>query len=192
LIGGGEIPKQQIHRQQYIYGFPATGKYKNNQSIRTACMFEVIGRTTINPFLFYTGKIAGYLTWLFGLYHSIFIRTNGPMLFDIIAGVFFAFGASFTLISMLNLGASVRLGLPTGNTAFKKSGLYSFSRNPMYVGFDLFTLSGILLLRSWQFVLLGLFSMLVYHLIIIGEERFLEERFGQEYREYKQKVRRYI
>jgi protein-S-isoprenylcysteine O-methyltransferase Ste14 len=155
-------------------------------------MFEVIGRTTIHPFLFYTGKIAGYLTWIFGLYHSIFIRTNGPMLFDIIAGVFFAFGASFTIISMLNLGASVRLGLPTGNTTFKKSGLYSFSRNPMYVGFDLLTLSGILLLRSWQFVLLGLFSILVYHLIIIGEERFLEERFEQEYREYKQKVRRYI
>jgi protein-S-isoprenylcysteine O-methyltransferase Ste14 len=38
----------------------------------------------------------------------------------------------------------------------------------------------------------GIYSIVVYHLIIIGEEKFLEKAFREAYLEYKKKVRRYI
>jgi protein-S-isoprenylcysteine O-methyltransferase Ste14 len=41
-------------------------------------------------------------------------------------------------------------------------------------------------------IILGIYSIITYHLIILGEEKFLEERFGDEYFSYKNKVRRYI
>jgi protein-S-isoprenylcysteine O-methyltransferase Ste14 len=41
-------------------------------------------------------------------------------------------------------------------------------------------------------ILPGLFSMVVYHLIVLGEEKFLAERFGDDYLKYKRSVRRYL
>jgi protein-S-isoprenylcysteine O-methyltransferase Ste14 len=101
-------------------------------------------------------------------------------------------GFFFTMISLINLGKSTRLGLPDEDTVFKDVGLYKISRNPMYVGFNLFTISSILLTANMITLLAGLFSIYSYHLIIKGEEIFLEHRFGQKYLNYKQKVRRYF
>jgi len=39
---------------------------------------------------------------------------------------------------------------------------------------------------------MGLYSMVIYHFIILGEERFLEGRFGFNYLSYKTRVRRYL
>jgi protein-S-isoprenylcysteine O-methyltransferase Ste14 len=64
--------------------------------------------------------------------------------------------------------------------------------NPMYVGFNLFTISSILLNANILVLLLSLYSIMVYHFIIKGEEAFLEKRFGDEYIKYKNKVRRYL
>ena len=62
----------------------------------------------------------------------------------------------------------------------------------MYVGFNLFSLSSILFVNNLLVLILGIYSIFAYHLIIIGEEVFLEGRFKEIYIEYKKKVRRYI
>jgi len=95
-------------------------------------------------------------------------------------------------ISLFNLGKSTRVGLPTNNTELKTSGLYKISRNPMYFGFNLLTLSSMIYTANLMVIALGLYSMLVYHLIIKAEERFLENRFGDDFINYKTKTRRYI
>jgi protein-S-isoprenylcysteine O-methyltransferase Ste14 len=41
-------------------------------------------------------------------------------------------------------------------------------------------------------LVLGAYSILVYHLIIVGEERFLAAAFGAPYAEYRGRVRRYL
>jgi len=159
---------------------------------------NLIGKTTINPILFFSGKISGYFTWFVFFMvifdHSVFKiqgATSLPFL-RYFACLVFGVGLIIVIISLFNLGSSTRLGLPSENTIFKFKGIYRFSRNPMYLGFNLFTLSAIIFALNIVILLLGVYSMIIYHFIIIGEERFLESRFGNEYLEYKKKTRRYI
>jgi protein-S-isoprenylcysteine O-methyltransferase Ste14 len=156
---------------------------------------EIIGRTPIHPVVFYSGKFAGYLTWAtLGLdYAGVhLLRGSDSVLLDRLSFVFLGVAAVFIIMSLVNLGGSTRLGLPTDATELKTGGIYRISRNPMYVGFDTLTLAAMLGLRSPIALVLGAYSVLVYQLIIIGEERFLAAAFGAPYREYSGRVRRYL
>jgi protein-S-isoprenylcysteine O-methyltransferase Ste14 len=82
--------------------------------------------------------------------------------------------------------------LPEESTELKTSGLYKFSRNPMYLGFNLITVSSVVYTLNYAILLISLYSIIIYHLIILAEEKFLEERFGEQYLEYKKKVDRYL
>lgn len=73
------------------------------------------------------------------------------------------------------------------------SGVYRFSRNPMYLSLALLLLAWGLWLGSLSaviFLIVFLFS--ITQLQIKPEEKVLEKLFGEEYRSYKQKVRRWI
>jgi protein-S-isoprenylcysteine O-methyltransferase Ste14 len=156
---------------------------------------EIIGREPIHPALFYSGKISGYVTWILlplSMLRVIRIGRNpiaGLVHFSYLVSLL---GIFLSIISILNLGASTRLGLPTERTVFKTNGLYRFSRNPMYVGFNLITISSMLFHASILVFAMGIFSICVYHLIILAEEKYMEGQFGQEYLKYKSKVRRYF
>ncbi len=156
---------------------------------------DLIGKTTIHPLFFYTGKILGYITWILFLLSmfNIFIISRQPIEFlKILSYMLFTIGLIIVVISLINLGRSTRLGLPSENTTLKINGLYRFSRNPMYLGFDLLTLASIVFIANIIIAIIGVYSIVIYHFIIIGEEKFLEKRFGSEYINYKRKVRRYI
>lgn len=73
------------------------------------------------------------------------------------------------------------------------TGFYVWSRNPMYLGM-LMMLTGWVLLLSQPLgvVILPLFVIAINRLQIIPEERALEEKFGEEYRAYKARVRRWV
>jgi protein-S-isoprenylcysteine O-methyltransferase Ste14 len=73
------------------------------------------------------------------------------------------------------------------------SGVYSFTRNPMYLGM-VFTLVGwsVFLSSPITFFSVPLFVFYINRFQIIPEERVLVLIFGDEYAEYKNKVRRWI
>jgi len=156
---------------------------------------ELIGKTTINPIIFYTGKISGYITWivLFSMLFGFNMLDNKELfLNNYIAEILLLIGLIFTVISLINLGKSTRLGLPSDDTQLKTNGLYKFSRNPMYVGFDLITIAAIIYTLHWIIIVLGVYSLITYHLIIKGEENYMITRFSDEYKKYQLKVRRYL
>jgi protein-S-isoprenylcysteine O-methyltransferase Ste14 len=73
-----------------------------------------------------------------------------------------------------------------------RRGPYAFSRNPMYLAWMLVYLGIALLLQiAWLLLLLPV-VLLWTHLVVVGEERRLEGRFGTAYRGYKRSVRRYL
>jgi len=77
--------------------------------------------------------------------------------------------------------------------ALLTEGPYRYSRNPIYVGMVL-TLVGVALLlgtRSPAF-LIPVFMWMITNQFIVAEEVMLEERFGEAYDEYRQRVRRWI
>jgi protein-S-isoprenylcysteine O-methyltransferase Ste14 len=82
---------------------------------------------------------------------------------------------------------------PAAASAIVTSGVYRISRNPMYVGF-LLALTGwaIFLSHPLSFLLLPVFVAYMNRFQISPEERALSAKFGDEYKTYKQAVRRWL
>lgn len=80
-----------------------------------------------------------------------------------------------------------------GADALVTSGPYRFRRNPIYLADVLILLAFAELSKNIWFALLALaFALLVTWLAILPEERHLEARFGDTYRDYKDRTRRWI
>ncbi|MDO9578054.1 MAG: isoprenylcysteine carboxylmethyltransferase family protein [Candidatus Cloacimonadales bacterium] len=156
---------------------------------------KLIGKTPINPVLFFSGKIAGYTTWIIFILTVLQVldfNAHSIIILKFASYSLFLIGLIFTIISLINLGNSTSLGLPSESTTFKTNGLYKISRNPMYLGFNCFTLAAIFLTLNVTVIIMGIYSLVVYHFIILAEEEFLEQRFQKDYLKYKNKIRRYF
>jgi len=112
------------------------------------------------------------------------------------------------LIGTLPFGLGIVINL-IADTAFKKynttvkpfekpttlvtSGVFRFSRNPMYLGFVL-VLAGIAILMGslTPFLVIIAFAILIDTIFIRAEEEMLEQTFGDAWLKYKGKVRRWI
>lgn len=78
-------------------------------------------------------------------------------------------------------------------TAIITTGPYAFSRNPMYVAWTLIYLALTLLVNTPWLIALFPVPLLIMHFIYIrSEEHQLEQKFGEEYRQYCARVRRYV
>ena len=74
-----------------------------------------------------------------------------------------------------------------------KEGLFSYSRNPIYLGMIFFLFGLWFVLGSLTpLVIIPVFIWLIQGQFIRQEEKMLEKKFGSEYEEYKAKVRRWI
>lgn len=111
------------------------------------------------------------------------------------AGILFiAFGLTIMLIAV---GAFRKAKTPLipfeKSTTLVVEGMYRFTRNPMYLGMVLvLTGAGVLFGVVGAFLPIPFFIWIITANFICGEERFLEDIFGDAYVAYKQKVRRWI
>ena len=72
-------------------------------------------------------------------------------------------------------------------------GPYRITRNPMYVGWTLLIIGVGLFMGSWWLLGAALLATIVTHYrVVLGEEMFLIERFGDEYEDYRRTVRRWL
>ena len=78
-------------------------------------------------------------------------------------------------------------------TALVTNGFFRYSRNPMYLGMLLFLL-GLAVIFACLPVIVPVicFVLIIQFLFIRREERFMEDAFGAEYRDYRQRVRRWL
>jgi protein-S-isoprenylcysteine O-methyltransferase Ste14 len=106
----------------------------------------------------------------------------------ILIGLFFNFPALLQFIKTKNTVVTVK---PANSLQTK--GIYSVSRNPMYISLLLiYTGLSFLIGNWWNLVLLPFLFLVVQEYIIKREERYLDRRFGQEYTDYKSKVGRWL
>ena len=78
-------------------------------------------------------------------------------------------------------------------TALVTNGFYRYTRNPMYVGMFLMLAGVAFLMGSIGAALPVLvFILIIRNKFVMGEERFLEAGFGQQYLNYKSTVRRWF
>lgn len=79
-----------------------------------------------------------------------------------------------------------------GISGLNTTGLYSISRNPMYVAFFIYFLGCCILTGSWLLLIILVVFQISVHFLIISEERWCKDQFGEKYLEYMESVNRYI
>ena len=112
-----------------------------------------------------------------------------------ILGLFIIFsGLMFSGTALRQFFKSKNSVLPSRPaTTLQTSGVYSVSRNPMYLGMSLLYLGMAFIFGNWWtlFLIPALIGAIQYF-VIVREERYLLRAFGDSYTEYKKKVRRWI
>jgi len=78
------------------------------------------------------------------------------------------------------------------SSALVVSGIYDYVRNPMYVGLA-FLLAGLGIgfASDWTLVMLVVAALVIHFGVVKREERYLEAKFGDAYRQYRARVPRY-
>ncbi len=101
-------------------------------------------------------------------------------------------GDSIFLLSVLCMKDSWRAGIPDKDeTELVTTGIYRFSRNPAFLGFDLMYIGVLLLYGNLLTFGFSAFAIVMLHLQILQGERYLLNTFGAPYQEYCRHVSRY-
>jgi protein-S-isoprenylcysteine O-methyltransferase Ste14 len=125
-----------------------------------------------------------------------------------LAPILYILPSPWNLIGLIPLFLGVWINL-SADRAFKKAettvkpfeesnaliqdGAFRLSRNPMYLGFAAILLGISALLRSLSpYVVVVVFVVLIDLVFIRVEEQMLEEKFGNEWKRYRSRVRRWI
>lgn len=102
-------------------------------------------------------------------------------------------GDGVFLLSVLCMKDSWRAGIPDKDkTELVTTGIYCYSRNPAFLGFDLMYVSVLLLYGNLLTLSFSAFAIVMLHLQILQEERYLVNTFGAPYQEYCRHVSRYL
>ena len=107
------------------------------------------------------------------------------IVFGILAIIFFA-------LATITMKDSWRVGIPEEKTSLISAGIYKWSRNPAFVGFDLLYISICLIYFNLPLLLISIFAGTMLHLQILQEEKHMQNMFGKEYKEYKKHTLRYF
>jgi len=154
-------------------------KMINKDALSRAALFAPLEGGEKVAYLFYQLSNAFIILYLVFLK----IQTKPPLFF--IALLIYILGISVLIISTVNFAKPEQSGINT-------NGIFKISRNPMYIGYFIYFSSCVLLTHS----ILLLISLLVFqisaHWIILSEERWCVNKFGTEYINYMNKVKRYI
>lgn len=164
---------------------------QKRQSIRTA-QLGVGNKAKKVLFIERTLSLANILAPVISVC-SIFIVKKYPAVPVRIAGI--AVGITAVVIfatATITMKSSWRVGIPEEKTTLITSGIYSWSRNPAYVGFDLLYLSVCLMFFNIPLMIISIWAAVMLHLQIIQEEIHLHNMYGPEYDEYKAHTMRYI
>ncbi len=135
----------------------------------------------------------GALMWLVSAYSMFIIALPWRSAFALF---FYAVGSAIVLAGVLafrRMKTTVNPLTPEATTAIVTSGIYRFTRNPMYLGFLLVLVGwAIDLSNLLAFACLPLFVWYMNRFQIIPEERALGTKFSEAFERYKRSVRRWV
>jgi len=137
----------------------------------------------IGVLMWYLAKLAPAVEVAFGIRVGIGLALLLAGLAIAISGVV-SFRRAKTTVNPIKISTA---------SSLVSSGVFQYTRNPMYLGVALGLLGWAAYLASWP-ALLGVLLFVLYmnRFQIAPEERVMAELFGAEYAAYKEKVRRWI
>lgn len=102
-------------------------------------------------------------------------------------------GLTILAWSLASFGQSFRVGIDTERPdKLVTTGIFAFSRNPIYVGFALILLGEFLIFSSWLLLAFLVVGYWLFHRQVLREEEFLGRQYGRDFEEYCKRVRRYV
>jgi protein-S-isoprenylcysteine O-methyltransferase Ste14 len=102
-------------------------------------------------------------------------------------------GLLLLLLSIISFGKSFRVGIDqTHPDKLITTGIFAFTRNPIYVAFGSVLLGQFLLFSNWILLVYLFAAIWLFHRQVLREEQYLRGYYGQQYSEYSNRVRRYL
>lgn len=152
------------------------------------------GKVGFVRFIEITLKIITYILPFIQLISIVFCKDNVFVSLKIVGVVITAMGVAAFIISVLQMKDNWRAGVQREDkTNLVMAGIYSISRNPAFLGFDLMYIGILITYFNWYLCFATVIAVIFFHLQIVNvEESFLLEAFGNEYLQYKSKVCRYF
>jgi protein-S-isoprenylcysteine O-methyltransferase Ste14 len=168
-----------LHRQEHRFINPAMSD--------TADTANVIVRP---PIAWALAVLAGLaLQWLMPL-RFMPAAVSAPLLGGAVVVVAVALFA-WAIATISRAGSQVPTNRPT--TTIVDAGPYRFTRNPIYLGMFL-GIAGLAIAFDslWLLLALVLFALIIRYGVVAREEAYLERKFGDVYRGYRSRVRRWL
>lgn len=131
---------------------------------------------------YYIYQISNVVMFVYILFLSIKVDHTWKFYLGLIC---YIAGLVLCTITMVNFSTTNDIGMNT-------KGLYSISRNPMYIAYFICFIGMAYLTDSLVLLTLVLVFQISAHWIILAEERWCKEQFGKAYIEYMIHVNRYI
>ncbi|MDH5479831.1 MAG: isoprenylcysteine carboxylmethyltransferase family protein [Nitrosomonas sp.] len=135
--------------------------------------------------------------WITALFYpSLTVNPNYSHAVILLSLLLLMLGSGFVLLAIFwfyRAGTTVNPLRPEQTTSLVVTGVYSYSRNPVYLGLAM-------ILLSWAIYLSNMLSLLFVIVFILAmnrfqiepEEKILYKLFGDQYKQYQNKVRRWI
>ena len=153
---------------------------------------EIAGVIARPPFLF-LGALALGLVWDF-LLPLPFPVPGSELVNRIGGGALVVIGLALAVAGIRNFS---RAGTPVvgykPTRALATAGIYGWSRNPIYLGmFLVYGGIGLAAQSAWVLLITVPLAITIRYGVVAREEAYLERRFGDDYRQYKHRVRRWL
>lgn len=154
--------------------------YVNKDALPKAARFApMIGKERI---AYYIYQLSNSIIIVYMLFLPI--RINSLWLFSL-GFVVYSIGLVICIFSIIAFAKPSTNGLNTNE-------IYHFSRNPMYISYFVIFVGWSLLMQSFLLFIMVLIFQISGHWVILAEERWCKEQFGDDYKQYIKQVKRYI
>lgn len=152
------------------------------------------GKTGFVKYIEVSLKISTYMLPIIQLISIFMYIGTVHVILRVIGCVITAIGVLIFIISVVQMKDNWRAGVQREDkTSLVTTGIYSISRNPAFLGFDLMYIGILFTFFNWYLCISTGVVIAFFHLQIVNvEEDFLIEAFGEEYLQYRKKVCRYI
>ena len=163
---------------------------------RKGIQTDQIAKGTKKDFVFYVElvlKCATYAAPVVEVISIFAVQDYLPMPVVVLGAVLGILGDLVFVTAVITMRDSWRAGIAKEEkTTMVTGGIYKYSRNPAFLGFDLVYVGILLMFFNWFLFGFTLFAMLMLHVQILQEEKHLAKVFGAEYLSYKKRVNRYF
>ena len=156
----------------------------------------ILADPPLNLIIFLFAKVLAFVSCLFiplGVLWPELKWYSMPGYLSWLAPGLFVTGSLLAITAMKKLGDDLIFGLPDGDiNHLQTEGIYKISRNPLYLGFFMIIVSSWLSVPHPFNIGVGGIAILIHHVIILKEEKFLLAKNGSEYLAYMRKTGRYL